>query len=74
MEREYLELHYAENDKLFVPITEIFRISKYMGDANVTLTRLSSKEWEKTLTKTDEELQKIAESILETNARRQMVQ
>lgn len=74
LEREYLELHYAENDKLFVPITEIFRISKYMGDANVTLTRLSSKEWEKTLTKTDEELQKIAESILETNARRQMVQ
>lgn len=74
LEREYLELHYADNDKLFVPITEIFRISKYLGENDVTLTRLGSKEWEKTLTKTDEELQKIAENILETNARRQMVQ
>ena len=74
MEREYLELHYADNDKLFVPITEIFRISKYLGENDVTLTQLGSKEWEKTLTKTDEELQKIAENILETNARRQMVQ
>ncbi|MGP1582738.1 MAG: DEAD/DEAH box helicase [Candidatus Altimarinota bacterium] len=74
LEREYLELHYADNDKLFVPITEIFRISKYLGENDVTLTRLGGKEWEKTLTKTDEELQKIAENILETNARRQMVQ
>lgn len=74
LEREYLELHYADNDKLFVPITEIFRISKYLGENDVTLTRLGWKEWEKTLTKTDEELQKIAENILETNARRQMVQ
>ena len=74
LEREYLELHYADNDKLFVPITEIFRISKYLGENDVTLTQLGWKEWEKTLTKTDEELQKIAENILETNARRQMVQ
>lgn len=70
LEREYLEIHYAEGDKLFVPITEIFRISKYLGENTVALTRLSGKEWEKTLEKTDEELQIIAENILETNARR----
>lgn len=29
-EREYLELHYAENSRLFVPITEVFRVSKYL--------------------------------------------
>lgn len=72
LEREYLELHYAENDKLFVPITEIFRISKYLGSSDVILTRLGWKEWEKTLSKTDEELRLIAENILETNAKRQM--
>ncbi len=72
IEREYLEIHYAENDKLFVPITEIFRISKYLGSQDVTLTRLGWKEWEKTLSKTDEELQKIAENILETNAKRKL--
>jgi len=73
IEREYLEIHYAEGDKLFVPITEVFRISKYLGDPSVELTRLSGKEWEKTLEKTDEELQKIALDILATNARRQLV-
>lgn len=72
LEREYLELHYAENDKLFVPITEIFRISKYLGSDDVILTRLGTKEWERTLSKTDEELQQIAENILETNAKREL--
>lgn len=72
LEREYLEIHYAGNDKLFVPITEIFRISKYLGNQDVELTKLWWKEWEKTIKKTDEELQIIAENILETNARRQL--
>lgn len=73
LEREYLEIHYADNDVLFVPITEIFRISKYLGnEGEVTLTRLGGKEWERTMSKTDEELRIIAENILETNARRQL--
>lgn len=72
LEREYLEIHYAEGDKLFVPITEIFRISKYLGSDDVTLTRLGGKEWERTLRETDEELQKIAENILELNAKRKI--
>lgn len=38
----------------------------------MTLTRLGTKEWERTIAKTDEELQQIAENILETNARREM--
>ena len=73
IEREYLEIHYAEGDKLFVPITEVFRVSKYLGDPQVELTRLSGKEWEKTIEKTNEELQRIAEDILATNAKRQLV-
>lgn len=30
--KEYLEIHYKNNDKLFVPITETTRISKYIGN------------------------------------------
>lgn len=70
--REYLELHYGEGDKIFVPITEIFRISKYLGDPNIELSRLGGKEWETTLEKTDEELRQIAENILEINAKRSL--
>lgn len=72
LEREYLEIHYAGNDKLFVPITEIFRISKYLWDTDVELTNLNWKEWEKTIKKTDEELEIIAQNILETNAKRKL--
>jgi transcription-repair coupling factor (superfamily II helicase) len=70
IEREYIELHYAEGDKLFVPITEIYRVSKYLGSNNPELTRLSGKEWEKTIDKTTEEIEQIAQDILETNAKR----
>ena len=56
-----------------MPITEIFRISKYLGNPDVTLTNLGGKEWEKVIKKTDEEIEMIAEEILVTNARRTMV-
>jgi transcription-repair coupling factor len=72
LEREYLELHYAEWDKLFVPLTEIYRVSKYLGKSDVELTKLSGKEWEKTMSKTTEEIEAIALDILETNARRSL--
>ncbi|MBX9809182.1 DEAD/DEAH box helicase, partial [Candidatus Gracilibacteria bacterium] len=70
LEREYLEIHYAEGDKLFVPLTEIYRVSKYLGKPDVELTKLSGKEWERTMEKTTEEIEAIALDILETNARR----
>ncbi len=72
LEREYIELHYAEWDKLFVPLTEIYRVSKYLGKPDVELTKLSGKEWEKTMSKTTEEIEAIALDILETNARRSL--
>ncbi len=56
-----------------MPITEVFRVSKYLGKADIELTSLSSKQWEKTLKKTDEEIEKIAIDILETNAKRSLV-
>ena len=30
IKKEYLEIHYKDNDKLFVPITEVERITKYV--------------------------------------------
>ncbi len=72
LEREYLELHYAEWDKLFVPLTEIYRVSRYLGKPDVELTKLSGKEWEKTMSKTTDEIEAIAIDIIETNARRSL--
>ena len=68
--REYLELHYAWGDKLFVPLTEIYRVSKYVGENDPELTSLSGKEWERTLEKTNEELEQIASELIEIASKR----
>lgn len=68
--REYLELHYAGGDKIFVPLTEIYRVSKYVGELEPQLTSLTGKEWERTLEKTDEELEKIATELIEIASKR----
>ena len=48
VEREYLQLDYAQNDKLYVPTDQIDRVSRYVGvgDAAPALTTLGSADWE----------------------------
>lgn len=70
--KEYVELHYKENDKLFVPITEVSRISKYVGKEHPNLTPLSWKIWEKKIAKIREDIQHIAEELLTNFAKRKL--
>lgn len=71
-EKEYLEISYKGNDKLFVPITEIGRVTKYIGQENPELTPLSWKIWEKKLKKVHEDIREIAEGILTNFAERKL--
>ncbi len=70
--REYLEIGYAENDRLFVPIDQADKISKYVGgeDNEPQLTRLGSVEWRNVSQKVKKETQKIAKELLELYAKR----
>ena len=72
IEKEYLEIHYKENDKLFVPITEVSRVSKYVGSENPSLTPLSGKLWEKKMKKIHEDIREIAEGLLKNFAERKL--
>jgi transcription-repair coupling factor (superfamily II helicase) len=72
IEREYLEITYAENDKLFVPVDQADKLSKFVyeeGEEPV-LTRLGSTEWKKITKKVNEETQKVAKELLEIYAKR----
>ncbi len=71
--KEYITLEYKNNDKLFIPITEVARVSKYVGSENPKLTGLSTKEWEKKLQKVSEDVEKIAWELLEVYAKRKLV-
>ncbi len=71
-EREYLELTYAEGDKLFVPVDQADKLSKYVYEEGnePVLTRLGTQEWKRVMAKTKEETQKLAKELLALYAKR----
>lgn len=70
--REYLELAYAEGDKLFVPVDQADKLSKYTVEEGMEprLTRLGTQEWKKTMGKVKAETEKLAKELLEIHAKR----
>ncbi|MEI8229607.1 MAG: transcription-repair coupling factor [Candidatus Peregrinibacteria bacterium] len=70
--REYLALTYAENDKLFVPVDQADKLSKFVYEEGQepVLTRLGTGEWKKLMAKTKEETQQIARELLAVYAKR----
>lgn len=73
LQKEFLEISYKSNDKLYVPITSIGRVSKYIWNENPALTNLSTKEWVKKLDRAKADVQKIAKELLETYAQRKLL-
>jgi len=72
IKKEYIELEYKNNDKLFVPITEVSRVNKYVWSESPKLTGLSTKEWEKKLSKAKGDIENIAWELLEVFAKRKL--
>ncbi|MBM3231031.1 transcription-repair coupling factor [Candidatus Peregrinibacteria bacterium] len=70
--REYLELTYAEGDKLFVPVDQADKLSKFVYEEGNEphLTRLGTNDWKKVSAKMQEETQKIARELLDLYAKR----
>ena len=74
--REYLKIGYAENDKLFVPIDQADKVSKFIGagDRVPKLTRLGSAEWTTMQSRVRKETEKIAAELLQLYAERESAQ
>jgi transcription-repair coupling factor (superfamily II helicase) len=72
-EREYLELHYAEGDRLFVPTDQLDRVSRYIGpsDKMPSPTRLSSGEWARAKSRVRRAVQALAKDLLALYAARE---
>lgn len=70
--REYLELTYAEGDKLFVPVDQADKLSKYVHEegSDPHLTRLGESEWKRVTERIKHETQEIAKDLLELYAKR----
>jgi transcription-repair coupling factor (superfamily II helicase) len=64
--REYLELEYAEGDRLFVPVENLDRVQKYLGGAEGTpaLHRLGTSDWTRARGRARKVVQDVAEDLL----------
>jgi len=76
IEREYLILRYAVGDKIYVPVDQVDRVTRYIGagDGSPTLTRLGTQEWERAKRKARAAVEDLAEDLLKLYAQRQLKQ
>src|SRR4029077_18740995 len=70
--REYLELEYAEGDRLFVPVENLDRVQKYLGgEGSPTLHRLGTSDWSRARGRARKVVQDVAEDLLKIYSMRE---
>ena len=74
--RDYLLLEYAEGDKLYVPVEQLDRVTRYVGPegAGPRLTRLNTSDWSRALGKARKATKKLAFDLVDVYARRAATQ
>ena len=74
--RDYLLLEYAEKDKLYVPVEQLDRVTRYVGPegSSPRLTRLNTSDWSRALSKARKATKLLAFDLVDVYARRASVQ
>jgi len=72
IDAEFLELEYADSDKLYVPVHALELISRYTGASadNAPLHRLGSDQWAKARKRAINKIRDVAAELLDIYARR----
>ncbi len=71
--KDYLKLQYDKGDTLYVPVTQLDLVSKYIGnkeDVKVRLHRLGGQEWQKTKTRVRTAVKDIAKELISLYSQR----
>ncbi|MBQ5311500.1 MAG: transcription-repair coupling factor, partial [Oscillospiraceae bacterium] len=71
--KDYITVKYAGTDVLYVPVTQMDLISRYIGskdDEGVKLHKLSSGEWQKTKNKVRKAVKDMADELIKLYAKR----
>ena len=72
VEREYMLLTYAKDEKLYVPVDQSDRVSRYSGGGlEPTLTRLGSGEWAQVKRKVRKAVREMAFELIQLYAARE---
>lgn len=72
VQRDYLLLEYAEQDKLYVPVEQLDRVTRYVGPegSSPRLTRLNTSDWSRALSRARKSSRKLAFDLVDVYARR----
>ena len=68
--QEFMELRYAGEDKLFVPVERLDLVQKYTGASRPSLDKLGGTTWEKAKTRVKKAMRDMAEELLKLYAAR----
>ncbi len=72
--KDYIKIAYQGSDTLFVPVTQLDLVSKYIGgggeDANVRLNKIGTEAWQKTKAKAQKAAKDMAGELIQLYAAR----
>ncbi len=71
--KDYIRIEYAKGDVLYVPVTQLDLVAKYIGpkeDSRVKLNRLGGTEWQKTKSRVKSSVKDIAKELINLYSQR----
>jgi len=71
--KDYIKIEYAKSDVLYVPVTQLDLVAKYIGpkeNSRVKLNRLGSKEWQNSKRRVKAAAKEMAKELIELYSRR----
>lgn len=73
--KDYLKIHYAGTDVLYIPTEQLDIIQRYIGNEGRApgLSRLSGSEWKRTRDRAKKAIEAIAEELVKLYAEREMM-
>lgn len=74
--KDYLEIHYAGKDILYVPTDQLSLLQRYIGNEGDTpkLQKMGGSDWQKTRAKAQKSITDLAEKLVALYAKREVVQ
>ena len=74
--KDYIKIKYAKSDVLYVPVTQMDLVSRYIGSANdgtIKINRLGGSEWQKTRKRVKAAVRDMAKQLTALYAKRMSV-
>ncbi|WP_240377884.1 transcription-repair coupling factor [Bacillus piscicola] len=71
--KDYLNISYAGNDKLYVPVEQIDQVQKYVGseEKDPKISKLGGSEWKRVKRRVESSVQDIADDLIKLYAERE---